>query len=121
MATTKPRFSITVTDEMLSIINDYQHKNKMATQTKAVVALIEKGIEVIESNYNRATSDNFGISFLDKKMLEIFHKLDVHGKEMVEMVLNKEYERCAATADPSDKRADEILEKIDNRTRKKAL
>lgn len=48
MATDKPRFSITVSDDVYKQINDYQHEHRLATQTKAVLAFIEKGLEVVQ-------------------------------------------------------------------------
>ena len=49
MATEKPRFSITVSDDVYQQINDYQHEHRLPTQTKAVLAFIEKGLEVIQN------------------------------------------------------------------------
>lgn len=45
MATTKPRFSITVSDDVYQAINEYQHENRFSTQTKAIQELISLGIE----------------------------------------------------------------------------
>lgn len=47
MPTDKPRFSITVSEDIYQQINDYQHEHRLSTQTKAVLAFIEKGLEVI--------------------------------------------------------------------------
>ena len=55
MATEKPRFSITVSDDVYQQINDYQHEHRLPTQTKAVLAFIEKGLEVIQSEKKALT------------------------------------------------------------------
>ena len=50
MATDKPRFSITVSEELYNSINEYQHKHRIQTQTKAIVELLKIGIEHILSD-----------------------------------------------------------------------
>lgn len=45
MATNKPRFSITLDDDLFDRVNKYQHEKRYATQTKAVVDLIQRGME----------------------------------------------------------------------------
>jgi hypothetical protein len=47
MATNKPRFPITFEPEVAEIIEDYRHKNRISSTSKAAVALICKGIEVL--------------------------------------------------------------------------
>lgn len=49
MATDKPRFSITVSEELYNSINEYQHEHRIQTQTKAIVELLKIGIEHILS------------------------------------------------------------------------
>lgn len=49
MSTDKPRFSITVSEELYNSINEYQHEHRIQTQTKAVVELLRVGIEHILS------------------------------------------------------------------------
>lgn len=65
--------------------------------------------------------NNDGINRYELSLIEKYRKLDVHGKELINLIVEKELQRCAATADPSDKRADEILEEINSKTRKEAL
>ena len=50
MATDKPRFSITVSEELYNSINEYQHEHRIQTQTKAIVELLKIGIEHILSD-----------------------------------------------------------------------
>lgn len=50
MSTDKPRFSITVSEELYNSINEYQHEHRIQTQTKAVVELLRVGIEHILSD-----------------------------------------------------------------------
>lgn len=43
MATDKPRFTITLSEDLYEKVNKYQHDKKFSTQTKAIVDLIERG------------------------------------------------------------------------------
>lgn len=49
MATDKPRFSVTFTDDSFSKIQKYQKENNISTQSKAVARLVELAISEIES------------------------------------------------------------------------
>lgn len=64
---------------------------------------------------------NFDIRVSEINLLKKYRTLDPHGRDVIDILLEKEYERCAATDDPSDKRAGEILEEINSTTRKEAL
>ena len=48
MPTEKPRFTITVTDEMLKEIDDFRYENRYPTRTKAVNELFRLGIEQLK-------------------------------------------------------------------------
>lgn len=48
MATKKPRYSITVDDELFIKIENYRFSNRFQTRSEATVALIRLGIEAIE-------------------------------------------------------------------------
>ncbi len=48
MATDKPRFSVTFTDDSFSKIQKYQKENNISTQSKAVARLVELAISEIE-------------------------------------------------------------------------
>ena len=48
MATDKPRFTITVTEEMLKDIDDFRYENRYPTRTQAVNELFRIGIEQIK-------------------------------------------------------------------------
>ena len=50
MATEKPRFSVTFTDESFEKIQKYQKQNNITTQSKAVARLVEIAINDIESH-----------------------------------------------------------------------
>ncbi len=54
MPTEKPRFTVTVSDDMKRRIEDYQFSNRMRNQNQAVSHLIERGLnaidEIVEEN-----------------------------------------------------------------------
>lgn len=54
-------------------------------------------------------------------IIKKYRTLDTHGKEVVLYLLHKESQRCAASQDPSDQRASEILKEINSRKDKNVL
>jgi len=48
MPTEKPRFTITVTEDMLKEIEDFRYENRYPTRTKAVNELFRMGIEALK-------------------------------------------------------------------------
>ena len=59
MASDRPRFSITVSSEMYKYINDYQHANKLATQTKAIAQILQIGLDTLEAANEIQTTKKF--------------------------------------------------------------
>lgn len=53
MATDKPRFSVTFTDDSYKKIKKYQMDNDISTQSKAVARLVEIAINDIESESDK--------------------------------------------------------------------
>ena len=56
MATEKPRFSITVDEELLKAIEDYRFGNRIAMRSEAIVQLIKKGLETLENENKKKLS-----------------------------------------------------------------
>ena len=48
MGTNRPRFSVTMSEEMYQQINDFWHSNKFPTQTKAITKILELGIAALD-------------------------------------------------------------------------
>lgn len=53
MPTDKPRFSITLEEELVERINNYKFSHRMKNQTQAVVSLIEKGFESLHADHHK--------------------------------------------------------------------
>jgi len=58
MPTEKPRFTITVTDEMLKEIDDFRYDNRYPTRTQAVNELFRIGIETLKKQTKEEAEKN---------------------------------------------------------------
>jgi hypothetical protein len=88
MPTNKPRVTITMSEEQYNLIEEYRFNKKFKNQTQAILSLIEAGISNLTGTESFSPYDSSSI-----KLIEKYKKLDRHGQDMVETVLNKEYER----------------------------
>lgn len=93
MPTENPRITITVSPELRDQLHEYQHVHRMKNQTQTIVSLIEKGLGRIESQENQKLST---LTSAESLYMQKYRMLDRHGKEMVDMVLDKETERILA-------------------------
>ena len=118
MATDKKRFSIPVDDELYKKIEDFRFERRIKNQSKAVNELMLLGLAALVGNEIKLGPN---LSGADKLLLNRYHALDRHGRELVDIILQKEYERCAASQDPSDKNAEEFLRSLKATEDKKAL
>ncbi len=64
---------------------------------------------------NEATPEEFNC------IIKKYRALDRYGKELMDVLLQKEYERCTASQDPSDKNAEEFLHSLRIDENKKLL
>jgi len=53
LPTEKPRFTITVDDELMQRIDDFRFENRFASRSAATIELIRLGIEVIEKEQGK--------------------------------------------------------------------
>ncbi|MCI9222635.1 MAG: hypothetical protein HFF22_04605 [Oscillospiraceae bacterium] len=85
MATTKPRFSVTFTDESFAKIQEYQKANKITTQSKAVARLVELAISEIESESDAkkhlSVAKTAPGEVLRSTLMHSFDLLNQEGKE----------------------------------------
>lgn len=88
MATEKPRFSITIDSETLEQVEDYRHKNRIKTQSKAIIDLVRSGLNELE---NELKSN--GLSNSAQKMAEDYDKLDSHGRAAIRGLMDEELNR----------------------------
>lgn len=102
MATSKPRFSISVSDDIYQQIIDYQHEHRLSTQTKAILIFIEKGIEAIQNEKN-TLKKGLGTEQIyttmsppdeAMKLARDYWNLDLWGRQAVRNLLETETSRC---------------------------
>lgn len=100
MATDKPRFTITLSEELYEKVNEYQHSKRFSTQTKAIVDLIERGAKSLGLiNGNTLESSNVELIDSHSEITKKYRALDEHGKEVVNSVLSIEYKRCSSLSE----------------------
>lgn len=63
MATNKPRYTVSVDNDMFQKIEDFRFEHRFQTRSEATVELIRLGLEVLEkeqkkSNPNESSEDN---------------------------------------------------------------
>lgn len=86
MATEKPRFSVTFTDESYKKIHEYQKANKISTQSKAVARLVEIALNKLECGDLANLSEiplngGYDGDELKKVLLGNFNQLNAEGQE----------------------------------------
>lgn len=91
MPTNKPRFTITVDEEIFKLIEDFKYEHRCKNQTQAVLTLIEIGLTDLEhkkkpagaaESASRALSHEEGI--LDEaelRLLVLYRNLNIEGRE----------------------------------------
>ncbi len=95
MATEKPRFSVTFSDDSYRRIRQYQKDNKISTQSKAVARLVAIAIDEIEKRGAIKNTSLYSSEALDLAR-DYDHKLDSWGRKQVRTVADNEMARCAA-------------------------
>lgn len=86
MPTNKPRVTITMSEEELEAIENYQYFNNKKNQTQAILDLIRKGLDEAEA----ASTE---ISTKELAHIKKYRVLDTHGKKVVDAALDLEYDR----------------------------
>lgn len=71
MATEKPRFSITMDNDLLSQVEDYQFKNRFKSQSKAIIDLVRCGLAEING-----AEDNKKASLYSSEAMEVAEAYD---------------------------------------------
>ena len=86
MPTNKPRVTITMSEEELGVIEDYQHFNNKKNQTQAILDLIRKGLDEAEAASTEISTEELA-------HIKKYRVLDTHGKKVVDTALDLEYDR----------------------------
>ena len=86
MPTNKPRVTITMTEQELGAIEDYQYFNNKKNQTQAILDLIRKGLDEAEAASTEISTEELA-------HIKKYRVLDTHGKKVVDATLELEYDR----------------------------
>lgn len=86
MPTNKPRVTITMSEEELGAIEDYQYFNNKKNQTQAILDLIRKGLDEAEAASTEISTEELA-------HIKKYRVLDTHGKKVVDTALDLEYDR----------------------------
>lgn len=95
MPTDKPRITFTVDEDLFDKITDYKYSHRMKNQSQAILSLIEKGMNALHQDII-ATKDFNSFSILELDLIKKYRALDKHGKEIIDFLLEKEYERSSS-------------------------
>ena len=99
MGTNRPRFSVTMSEEMYQQINDFWHNNKFPTQTKAITKILELGIAALDQAGEEAKKEP-PIFVKDGSMsmyeaLDEIDRAEIRG-EMKQMLRADKYQQDSA-------------------------
>lgn len=98
MSTEKPRFTITLDSELYERVNDYQHSQKYATQTKAISDLIMRGAKSLgllpEDDVDVDTSD-IDLTDTERDLVIAYRRADARARQMVNLALEPFVETSA--------------------------
>ena len=53
MPTDKPRFSLTVDEETLELIDNFRYENRYPTRSESIIALVRMGLEKSSDGVNK--------------------------------------------------------------------
>lgn len=101
MPTDKPRFSVTFKDESFDKIKQYQAKNRISTQSKAVSQLVELALNDIEQSDHEKNAPS--LSDEAQQVAKVYSQLDSHGQGAVKAILD--FEHAAVVAEKKQKAA----------------
>lgn len=85
MATDKPRFTITVSDDTLNEIVHFQHDRNLATRSNAIQQLIKIGIEDLKKQLSDSPNS---VSAEAMEVARAFDAATDREKEMVRLTLD---------------------------------
>lgn len=92
MATDKPRFSITMDTATLNQVEEFRHKNRIKSQSRAIIQLLEIGLEDLAKDGVVAPKAS-PYSSEAEKLARDYDDLDEYGKKSLQDTLKKEQDR----------------------------
>ena len=87
--TEKPRFSITLDDDLLIKVDDFRHDNRISTRSQAIVRLIEMGLDAVEN----PPVDTVGLPEDEQLLIDGYHAADIQHQEDMRDAAQRAIER----------------------------
>ena len=100
MATEKPRFSVTFSDESFKKIQKFKDENNISTQSKAVAQLVSLAIRELERSGDIQKAPLYSSEAME--IARDFDTLDRHGRQTVRVVMDQEMDRMAELEEMAD-------------------
>lgn len=100
MATEKPRFSVTFSDESFKKIQKFKDENNISTQSKAVAQLVSLAIRELERSGDIQKAPLYSSEAME--IARDFDTLDRHGRQTVRVVMDQEMDRMAELEELAD-------------------
>ena len=91
MATEKPRFSVSFTDDSYTRIKQFQGENRISTQSKAVAQLVEIALDDMDKTSGKKKAPS--LTDEAQRVAVRYSKLDIYGKAAVQAVMGEEEAR----------------------------
>ena len=91
MATEKPRFSVTFSDESFKKIQEYKREQNLSTQSKAVAQLVALALDTLEESGDINTAPSLSDEAV--KVARDYQGLDRWGRQVVRSVISDEQAR----------------------------
>lgn len=90
MPTAKPRFMVTISDEMRNEIDNYRFEHRCKSQTQAINELIERGLDVVlgdTSKIKEEPANTDGLTEEEISFLQGFSTLTASNRRLLTGIL----------------------------------
>lgn len=103
MATDKPRFSLTMDDSLLEMVENYQIKHGYSTKSRAIQALVKVGLDDMHQEYRKKTEKSPSLEDGDEEILKLYHRLDSDDRLLIQgeirgLLLHEKYRKDSSNA-----------------------
>lgn len=101
MSTDRPRYTVSVDDELLKQIEDYRYNHRIKNQTQAVISLMQRGLqEIMETEFSQPQQPVEQYSADEQQLIDDYREFNVEGKEKVrdyvaDLADNPKYKKCS--------------------------
>ena len=86
MSTDRPRYTVSVDDELLKQIEDYQFEHRYKTRSSATVELIRLGIQQLMQEQPKI-AQNTALSADEQQLIDDYRSLNEQGQEYIRQTM----------------------------------